>query len=553
MKVYCKIIIALLSLVIIFNFYGCPHLTESMVKNDTFYEERPPEDYAPVYKGSSKSLEDLFEDDSLMISDSMLVADSIRYVKEFRDSILHYYSDSLGFTFDVGKGVFFSDSIGSEFSLDSIVEFNSNNYRKHSEIKYPDVYMEVNEIISDKYPKEVEIRVNVFDDVGFNVSGLAPPNFTGKGDYHDYWINLSDSSKCIDENIKDFKVEEISSETSESFAIAFVLDHSGSMGEEKSTDLQKGVRLITSAIKKDDWVSVIKFGDKMNIEIPLTDDRTKYRQVIVEGLNASKNGMGTAMYRAVLTGVEELKKAPDTHKKIIILFSDGEDGDWKFTEDSVQRVAIEEDVKIYTVAYGRATERYLKALSEPTKGKFYKIYDINEFPYVFGEIYLALNNYYKITYSAPECGDLHYAGVTLNVPELRVFGLYAEGTYDQSLFRKLAPIGTVTFLNIEFESGKAVIAPDAMPLLENIAEEMKKKRFLKLEIRGHTDDVGSEEDNLKLSNDRANAVMNKLIELGIDKERLRAVGFGESRPLVENNSEENRRRNRRTEFVIMDK
>lgn len=74
---------------------------------------------------------------------------------------------------------------------------------------------------------------------------------------------------------------------------------------------------------------------------------------------------------------------------------------------------------------------------------------------------------------------------------------------------------------------------------------------LKIQINGHTDDVGTEEDNLQLSNNRAKAVYDFLVQNGVDPERLKYKGFGEARPVVSNESPESRQQNRRTEFVII--
>ncbi len=89
-----------------------------------------------------------------------------------------------------------------------------------------------------------------------------------------------------------------------------------------------------------------------------------------------------------------------------------------------------------------------------------------------------------------------------------------------------------------------------MPRLSEVAEVMRTYPTMKLEIRGHTDDQGSDEYNLNLSRQRAETVAGALMEMGIERRRLTVEGFGESRPVVPNSSEENRKRNRRTEFVI---
>ena len=70
-------------------------------------------------------------------------------------------------------------------------------------------------------------------------------------------------------------------------------------------------------------------------------------------------------------------------------------------------------------------------------------------------------------------------------------------------------------------------------------------------ITGHTDNVGTERDNQRLSEGRANAVRNELIKRGIASERIEAEGKGESEPIADNTTEEGRAQNRRTEFTII--
>ncbi|MEN9743131.1 MAG: hypothetical protein RLZZ65_936 [Bacteroidota bacterium] len=88
-------------------------------------------------------------------------------------------------------------------------------------------------------------------------------------------------------------------------------------------------------------------------------------------------------------------------------------------------------------------------------------------------------------------------------------------------------------------------------LLKNFAEYLKQQSNIILQINGHTDDLGAEQNNLLLSERRAQEVVNYLIELGIEPERLQAKGYGESLPKVPNISEANRALNRRTDFEIL--
>lgn len=109
-----------------------------------------------------------------------------------------------------------------------------------------------------------------------------------------------------------------------------------------------------------------------------------------------------------------------------------------------------------------------------------------------------------------------------------------------------------TFRNIYFDFNKATIKPESYPALDEMARILKENPNIKVEIQGHTDSIGSEEYNLRLSQARAEAVVHYLVTIhGIDPKRLIARGYGESRPVADNASEAGRALNRRVEFVIL--
>ena len=107
----------------------------------------------------------------------------------------------------------------------------------------------------------------------------------------------------------------------------------------------------------------------------------------------------------------------------------------------------------------------------------------------------------------------------------------------------------VILKNIFFESGEATLLPSSIVELNKLLELLNSNPETRIQINGHTDNVGSVEDNQSLSEARANAVMNWLIEKGINAGRLKSSGFGESRPIADNDTEAGRASNRRTEFV----
>lgn len=104
-------------------------------------------------------------------------------------------------------------------------------------------------------------------------------------------------------------------------------------------------------------------------------------------------------------------------------------------------------------------------------------------------------------------------------------------------------------LHIRFETGKATLRPEEYEIVEEIAKLMNSDEKLNLSIEGHTDDVGSFEANNKLSLERARTIRSGLIDMGIAPKRLKIAGYGSTRPIVMNNSVENRAKNRRVEII----
>lgn len=109
-----------------------------------------------------------------------------------------------------------------------------------------------------------------------------------------------------------------------------------------------------------------------------------------------------------------------------------------------------------------------------------------------------------------------------------------------------------SILYINFDVDKSNIKPDGKEVVEQIAKALQQDASLKISIEGHTDNTGDAAHNKKLSDDRAKSVMQALISAGIDKSRLKAHGFGMEKPLVANDSEENKAKNRRVELVKTD-
>ncbi len=114
------------------------------------------------------------------------------------------------------------------------------------------------------------------------------------------------------------------------------------------------------------------------------------------------------------------------------------------------------------------------------------------------------------------------------------------------------PSKTFILEDCNFETGKATLEPESYAVIDELLAYLTRKADERIEIGGHTDNVGSAAANLVLSKDRASSVMNYLISKGIDPLRLEAKGYGMSMPVESNKTEEGRAQNRRTEVKVLE-
>lgn len=112
---------------------------------------------------------------------------------------------------------------------------------------------------------------------------------------------------------------------------------------------------------------------------------------------------------------------------------------------------------------------------------------------------------------------------------------------------------SINLNNIFFETGKPILLPESFTELNRLANLLNENSTIEVEIAGHTDNVGADTYNITLSKDRASSVINYLIAKGIESQRLQPKGYGKSRPVATNTTEEGKAQNRRVEFVILKK
>ena len=152
--------------------------------------------------------------------------------------------------------------------------------------------------------------------------------------------------------------------------------------------------------------------------------------------------------------------------------------------------------------------------------------------YVFFKLYDKDNNLYK--------GKIVYYKDRYSVQLIR------EGAIIQK-----RPNANIVLNNLQFDSNRATLKKGAEGEIARIVKYLNDNPSFKVEIQGHTDNVGNPSHNLKLSKARAETVKKELIKAGIDESRLTTKGYGDTKPIADNSTKEGRRANRRVELKIL--
>lgn len=195
--------------------------------------------------------------------------------------------------------------------------------------------------------------------------------------------------------------------------------------------------------------------------------------------------------------------------------------------DKTNGKPVEADVELYDLATGKlATGAY----SDPKTGEFLvclpsgRSYALN----AGAEGYLFFSQNYDVAAGTPK------EPVTLNVP--------------------LSPLtsgSTIALRNIFFPTASYELLPTSNAELDKLVKLLKANPALRIELGGHTDNVGADAANLTLSDKRAQAVRDFIIARGVDGARITAKGYGETKPTATNETEEGRAQNRRTEVTVL--
>lgn len=411
------------------------------------------------------------------------------------------------------------------------------------------IIFDIHRIEIDEYPDNLKVYSRVFDSTGNFVTNMADPykKFPDKNFFSSINEYLGKTYRIRHAPVPEFKVREYGAGDSIAYNIVMTIDYSGSMDAVKDI-IFEGTELFVGMKFPYDKIALTTFNHKHDIKVPLSQN-TKQIINLYRAKRDSGFGLFSAVNDAVYNSIQMFQGTDEETKRVMVVFSDGDDNYSKKKIGELIEQAKRDKIHIFTIAFGYSKDTNLRYMAEYTGGKFYRARTKEELISIFRDIYMSLRFYYLITYKPPEYWGYHKVYAGLNFEE-RTDTVIAEGEYDTSDLAPWADINDAFKRPILFEFDSASIRPESYYILDEITDKLMTMPTIRLEIQGHTDNIGSIEYNQDLSERRAKAVLDALIERGISERRLRSRGFGMSRPIATNETEEGQAKNRRTEFVV---
>ncbi len=222
----------------------------------------------------------------------------------------------------------------------------------------------------------------------------------------------------------------------------------------------------------------------------------------------------------------------------------------------VNETRLEEEVEVKDFALVMIRGKIMDQVSHSPLGVLMEIIDNQSFQMIAsfesnertGEYMVSLPSGKSYAFAVKAKEYLFYSE-NFDIPPTTVFKEMKKDIY----LAKVKVGSKIVLKNIFFEFNKATLKPESIPELERLIKLLNDVPTLKIEISGHTDNVGSQLYNQELSEKRAKAVVDYLVAKDIDRDRLTFKGYGFSQPIATNDNEEGRAMNRRTEFKVISK
>jgi hypothetical protein len=302
------------------------------------------------------------------------------------------------------------------------------------------------------------------------------------------------------------------------------------MGDDRANELQKAVIEAISnnsfRDKKNDFIySIHKFDG--NIKHLITSGKIlDIEQALLPVTGLKGYGGSTAILDAIVQGLEIIKEDKISESKIIFLLTDGVTNTdrTKLKRSDIIGDAINNNVSIVPIGFGNGIDyEYLNAISHFSGGQFLRIYNKNEFQELYNNLLLDFEYSYEIEFSP--CMFAPDIEIEL---KLKGFDTSLVGT---TFFSTPALEGYSIDLNILFKKGSDDINTSYFDELNQLFNLLDYRKDINISIEGHTDKVGSEKQNIRLSKKRAQKVKKYLTAKGIKETRINTEGYGWSYPV----------------------
>jgi Mg-chelatase subunit ChlD/outer membrane protein OmpA-like peptidoglycan-associated protein len=365
---------------------------------------------------------------------------------------------------------------------------------------------------------------------GRTIGQYAPPFVSPQEDYRAMWKDYVISTLQIPTHPDDINVLEQRKVENESFAIAFVLDHSPSMTVPRALRMQRAVQHALSLFDANDYVSVVKFTGRVQTEVPLTKEHATFMNGFkVNGLNLRSDG--TAIYDGAMAALEQLASAPQDSKRVMIVFTDGEDNSSATSLQQVIDKATASGTQVFAVTYGVANDEPLTQLTSATGGRVTRLNDVYDFDKVFLGMYSSLRHTYRLSIRSrePEAPENIVSAITTvhlsgsgNVHSRDILEMLPKSNVDVP---NSAQTQEALVINMDVQYLNDVdISPADVAALDSIATVLIQRRDLALEISNFGENNTNDPDAVTLATRRTQAIRELLIRRGVPSARLHGMG-----------------------------
>lgn len=368
--------------------------------------------------------------------------------------------------------------------------------------------------------------------------------------FDDFDIKNINYIKLVSENGEECIVDkfELIKRESARRHFTFLLDHSGSMGKKRASILQESLfKAIKNNIQNDpnSSYSIYKFSEYSRL-IGKGSTINSIKSALFPSNGLRGFGGGTAVKDALIKTITDINLINDKDFKAIILFTDGDSNSDVQTIPmlNVLRSANENNINIVSVAFGSYLDiGYLRDIATYSGGDLYHIYSPDEFENLFNNIFDDVILSYDIEFVPCFFGENIELEMELFSNDLSYIG--------STVFRTPLKKGYTIDLSIEFDLNSSKINSSHIKKLNSLVQLLSFNKNISIIIEGHSDRLGSEASNFKLSKDRAESVKAYLQTNGVNQSRIKTKGFGSSKPAFSyKEGSDINPKNRRIQIVI---